>query len=296
MSLHDISRDGRILISNEQGRREIIIGTRGASSERNLSWFDWSFLTDISADGSWIAFVEQGAAARGAVSTIYMRKVDGSPAVHLGDGSGRTISPDGKWIASMPDKPDRLDLLPIGAGDPRVVPVKGMEMMVWWNWFPDGKRLLVWGNEFNRGQQMFELAIDGDGTVRPVGPEGVTWPIAISPDGLRVAVTGRDDTLIIVSVANEGAPVAVPNSRRGDQAILWGSDNALYVYQFARIRTLIERIDLTTGERTVWQELKPADPAGVMNIHPAHVAADLKSYAYGFRRFLSELYIVEGLL
>src|SRR6202011_352303 len=134
------------------------------------------------------------------------------------------------------------------------------------------KRLLVWGNEQDRGQKMYELPIDGGGTVRPIGPEGVKWPAAISPDGAYVALTGPDERLMIYTVSDADAR-EVPSSRRGDQALLWGTDNALYVYKFARVRTAIERIDLETAQRSEWQELKPADPAGVMNIHPAHVAA-----------------------
>ncbi|HEX9162821.1 MAG TPA: protein kinase [Thermoanaerobaculia bacterium] len=295
VSLHDIAKNGDVLISGDQGRREILAGRHGGGEERNLSWCDWSFLTDISADGSRIVFNEQGSAAPPGTEAIYIRNVDGSPAVHLGDGAARTISPDGKWIAAMTGAPDHLDLLPVGAGDPRTVPVRGLEMMVWWEWFPDAKRLLIWGNEPNRGYRLFELALDGDGTVRPIGPEGVKWPIALAPDGQNVIVAGPDDELHIYSTTIDDDR-RVPGSRTGDQPLLWGKDGALYAYQFARVRAVIDRIDLATGERKAWQELKPPDPAGVMNIQPVVIAANLESYAYSYRRFLSELHVVKGLL
>ena len=295
LTLHDINSAGDVLVSADQGRREIMAGQRSTPDERNLSWCDWSFLTDISADGSRIAFIEQASAARGSVGAIYLRKTDGSPAVHLGDGHARTLSPDGKWVAAMCAGPDHLDLLPVGAGESRAVPVRGLEMMVWWDWLPDGKRLLVWGNEPEHGNRVFELAIDGDGTVRAITPEGVKWPAAISPDGLHAALTGPDNRLMIYPIAGDSEAREVPGSRPGDQALLWGSDGALYVYRFARVRTAIERIDLSTGARTVWQELKP-DPVGVMNIQPVMVSENLDSYAYSYRRFLSELHVVKGLL
>ena len=295
LTLHDINAAGDALVSADQGRREIMAGRRSTSEERNLSWCDWSFLTDISADGSRIAFVEQASAARGSVGAIYIRKTDGSPAVHLGDGHARTISPDGKWVAAMCAGPDHLDLLPVGAGESRTIPVRGLEMMVWWEWLPDGRRLLVWGNEPDRGYRVYELAIDGDGTVRPIAPEGVKWPAAISPDGLYAALTSPDNRLMIYPIAGNSDAREAPGSRPGDQALLWGTDGALYVYQFARVRTAIERIDLATGERTMWQELKP-DPVGVMSIQPVMVSENLDSYAYSYRRFLSELHVVKGLL
>lgn len=293
--LHDIHRNGDVLMSSELGRREILVGKRGIAGERNLSWCDWSFLTDISADGSRIVFVEQATAARGSLAGIYVRNVDGSPAIHLGDGHARTISPDGKWVAVMTGVPDHMELLPVGAGPSRTVPIKGLEMMVWWNWFPDGKRLMVWGNEPDHGMRMFEIAIDGDGSARPVGPEGVKWPLAISPDGKEVLVTGPEERLMIYSLTGNGSR-EVSGSRPGDQALLWSDDGAVYVYQSGRLRTAIERIDIATGERVEWQELKPADPAGVMNIQPVVLAANRTSYAYGFRRFMSELHVVSGLL
>jgi hypothetical protein len=296
LSVHDINARGEALLSVDQGHREIMAGTHGSSGERNLTWCDWSFLTDISADGSTIAFVEQGAAARANTGTIYIRRVDGSPAIHLGDGDGRSISPDGRWVAAMSGQPDHIDLLPVGAGEPRSVPIRGLEMMVWWWWFPDGKRLLVWGNEPERGNRMFEVAIEGDGSLRPIGSEGTKLPVAISPDGKEVAATGPDERLMIYAVDNSAEPREVPGSLRNDQSMLWGPDHDLYVHQFGRVRTTIDRIDLRSGKREVWHEIRPADPAGVMNIQPAMLSANRRSYAYSYRRFLSELFVVSGLL
>ncbi len=53
LTMHDIARDGRVLIGVENGRREIIAGRRGGERERNLSW---PFLTGLSPDGSSILF------------------------------------------------------------------------------------------------------------------------------------------------------------------------------------------------------------------------------------------------
>ena len=295
LNLHDINPAGEILASIDLGRREILAGRHSAPGERNLSWCDWSFLTDIAPDGSRIAFIEQANAARGSLGSIYVRQIDGSHAVHLGDGHGRTFSPDGKWIASMGERPDHLDLLPVGAGEPRSIPVRGLEMMSWWYWMPDGKRLLLWGNQPKCGCRVFELLVDGDGTVRPITPEGVKWPIAISPDAAWAALTSPSDRLMMYSIAGDEEPREVPGSRPGDQAVTWGTDGALYIYRIGRVSTVIERIDLQTGARAPWQELKP-DPVGVMNIQPVVVSANLDSYAYGYRRFLSELHIIKGLL
>ena len=68
--------------------------------ERDLSWFDVTHVEDISADGRTILFNESGAAAE-REELAYVRKTDGSPAVQLGKGSARALSPDGVWAIIM---------------------------------------------------------------------------------------------------------------------------------------------------------------------------------------------------
>ena len=41
--------------------------------------------------------------------------------------------------------------------------------------------------------------------------------------------------------------------------------------------------------------LRPGDPAGIMDIMPIQLTRDGERYAYSYRRFMSDLYIVEGL-
>ncbi len=39
----------------------------------------------------------------------------------------------------------------------------------------------------------------------------------------------------------------------------------------------------------------PTDPAGVEFLGPIRLSSDGKSYVYGYRRLISDLYLVEGL-
>ena len=295
LTIYDAASNGGVLLSSDSGTREVIGGKRGVAG-RNLSWFDWSFPTGIAPDGSRIVFEEQRGARLTHQARIYVRPLDGSPAVHLGDGRVRNFSPDGKWVLAKTSDDGTLELLPVGPGQPRRVPCKGLEEALWWYFFPDGKRILLWGNEENRGLRLYELALDGDGTLRPVGPEGAIWPVVIAPDGRRVALTSPERVLTIYDLAGNDPPVPVRGAAKGDQVLTWGPDDGLYVHQFSsRISTRVERIDLRTGERTLWHELAPNDPAGVMNLHPVYVAMDLETYAFSYRRFLSELYVARNL-
>jgi len=47
--------------------------------------------------------------------------------------------------------------------------------------------------------------------------------------------------------------------------------------------------------RSLWQTLQPSDPAGIMDIYPVKITPDGERYAYGYRRYLSDLFIVRGL-
>ena len=295
LTLYDIAPNGDVLLSYDHVIREIVAGRRGGES-RNLSWFDWSFLTGISNDGSRIVFEEQQT-MRGQHPGIYVRRLDGSPAVHLGEGHAHGFSPDGRWVLIRPEG-GSFELVPIGAGEPRTVACNGIEDVLWWQWLPDGKRVLLWGNAPGEGTRIFELALDGDGTVRPVGVSHVAdWLQAISPDGKYLAATNaRDEMLFIQSVTSDEEPQRVRGSRPGDHPILWSEDGGLYVHQIARTNALVERIDLTTGERTAWGELRPADAAGVSNVQPVFLANDLETYAFSYRRLLSEMFLARNLI
>jgi ethanolamine utilization protein EutQ (cupin superfamily) len=53
-------------------------------------------------------------------------------------------------------------------------------------------------------------------------------------------------------------------------------------------------IDVRSGERRLWRTFEVPDPAGV-RVSDFVVTRDAGSYAYGYMRFLDELYLVEGL-
>ena len=108
LMLLDIAKDGRVLLMRASWRRELI-GVSGSDlKERELSWLDYSYPADLSADGKTLLFDEEGGG--GALSysksgglsyAVYIRKTDGSPAVLLGEGGARALSPDGKWVITV---------------------------------------------------------------------------------------------------------------------------------------------------------------------------------------------------
>ena len=55
------------------------------------------------------------------------------------------------------------------------------------------------------------------------------------------------------------------------------------------------RLDLATGRKEPWLEVRPPDPAGVCAFVSLVLTPDGKSYAYTYGRLLTDLYLVEGL-
>src|SRR5262249_21231259 len=95
--LHDITQNGDALITQDDRRREIMARPPGGDHEINLTWFDYSVSRDLSNDGKTILFEEEGDGG-GPNYSIYIRSIDGGPAVRLGEGWAFSLSPDGKWV------------------------------------------------------------------------------------------------------------------------------------------------------------------------------------------------------
>jgi len=295
LTLHDVASDGRVLLATKAARREVVVGRLGETQERNLTWFDWSRLSGISRDGSFIVFEEQASAVQG-VNTVFLRYTDGAPAIRLAEGRarGNPISHDGQWLAIVAGNPPQLQLVPVGAGDTRSVRCDLSEI-TGLQFYPDGLRLLVLGNHKEGTKQLFELEIDGDGKAKPLTTGGLSGSFALSHDGSTIAV-GMDQKVILLNSDGTGDR-AMPGSKVGDIPIEWTEDNsAVYMLESAHNVVRIMRVNVNSGERSEWVVIRPGDPAGILDVMPVHITPDGQTYAYGYRRFLSDLFIATSLL
>src|SRR5712692_1975609 len=295
----DVSRAGRALLAHTAIRREIVGLAPGEERERNLSWFDWSYPTDLSPDGRSVLFDEANRQTDAGYE-IYMRKTDGSPAVLLGEGSSIGLSPDGRGDASIlrPFAQTQLVLLPTAAGQPRPLAQDGIHYSHQsGGWMPDGKSLLIAGSEEGRGPRLYVRDVEG-GRARPITPEGIRLyfnGVAVSPDGKSVAAVDSEDRALLYPISG-GPPRTIPGIAPGELPVRFDSGGRLFVVTRPGVLpAAISRLDVSTGRREAWRQLTPLDPAGVFSIDPVRIAADGKSYVYSYRRMLSELYLVDGL-
>ena len=184
VTLHDIASDGRVLLTRDQQRKGIMALGPGSNKERELSWMDWSFPADLSADGNILLFDEQGEGG-GPNYAVAIRDMQGSPPVPLGEGMAGGISPDGKWATTIVAN-GQLLLLPTGAGTAKRIERHDIEQYgMEAHWLPNGQQIIFTGNQPGHGARCFIQNIDS-GKPRPVTPEGIVF-CQVSPDGKWIA-------------------------------------------------------------------------------------------------------------
>ena len=291
--IRDVSGDGKWLVTQDDWRAGVSALVPGQTKEMDLSNLDYSIVRDIAADGSIIALDESGEGG-GEKGEVYLRKTDGSPAVRLGSGSGASLSADGQWVASTNADGTAIELYPTGPGQTRQLPCKGMNCYFPY-FFPDGARIAFIGVEPGRGPKIFVTATDTMAP-KPISPEGVafTTMLAISPDGKSVAALGVDAKPAIFP-AGGGLPRTIPGTDVLDVPMRWTADGSfVYISRAAGPKTVLSKVDIASGRRTVVRELVASDPAGVQGILRVYPTPDGRYCAFSYVRVLSTLFEVEG--
>ncbi len=293
MTLQDIFPDGRVLLTRNNERVGILALAPGEKTERDLSWLDWSVVEDISADGKMIVFSEEGEGG-GPTYAACIRKTDGTPSVRLGEGGPLTLSPDGKWIISdIPGTPERLVLLPTGAGTSRAVGASNLELYESADWLPDGKTIAFSAKESGHDYRAYLQDIDG-GSPKPITPEGARERL-VSPDGKEIVAFDSQRRWSIYPV-QAGEPRPVAGIERAEQPIQWSSDGrSLYVAKYGPAPLKVYKLDLATHQRELWKEISPGGHPGLLGVGPVSITPDGRAYAYSYGEDLSDLYLVEAL-
>jgi Tol biopolymer transport system component len=294
LTLHDVGAGGRALISRDAMRSGAIGLAPGETKERDLSWQDWTVLSDLSPDGKLLLFVEAGEAGGGEYA-VFTRNTNGASAVRLGQGTARALSPDGKWALVLRQNlsPPDFVVLPTGVGQPRAL-TTGNVAPRGGRFFPDSKRLLIDGHEPGHASRIYVISLDG-GQPRAISPEGFSLRTgSLSPDGKRIAAS-TSEGIGIVSV-DGGEPQPVRGSQPGDLPLRWTKDGqVLLVGRRGDTACPVSRLDLQTGASTPWKSFSPTDIAGVTSASCPLIADDEQHYVFGYTRSLSDLFLVEHL-
>jgi serine/threonine protein kinase/Tol biopolymer transport system component len=290
IDIQDTRPDGRVLVADVNARIILMVSTPGSNTERDFSWMDWASTMRFSSDGQQILFGDQHS---GKLYGTFLRNMDGSPAVRLGDGDPMDISADGKWALSrLPGGPDQLALLPTGAGEPRQITHSKVEHLDA-RFFPDGRIFSV-GNEAGHRERTY--LIDLQGNESPITPEGIRGICATSDS--KTLLTANDDyTAFQLFPLDGSAPRPLPQLQKGDRPFDFTSDEHAILVR--RVNSQgggeIWRVDLAGTSRTLLRSITLSEVSSVTGRPYVVCSRDGKNYAYRYNRKISSEYIIEGL-
>jgi eukaryotic-like serine/threonine-protein kinase len=298
--LHDISSNGRVLLSRNSIRVNVACQAPGEATERDLGWQVASFANALSSDGRTLIFVDGlSGRTRAGTATVFRRSTDGSAAVALGETRGGVaLSPDGQWVLAPMD--ENYVLLPAGAGTVVQLPKGEIVRFTGGAWLRDSKRIVFTGGPRDGKAK---------GYIQDI-PDGL--PRAITPDGVVLAAKAavRDDNFVLGRVGSTwslysihgGEVLPAPAVKPGDLPVQWSDDGrSVYVVETRRDAAPpafdVFHVELTTGARVLWKTLTPRDPVGVEGVYGNNLVLtpDARSYCYSYMRRLGDLFVVDGL-
>ncbi len=288
LRLHDVSRDGRILLTKGSWRSGIQFRGPGDAQERDLAWLDYALLRDLSTDGKEVAFDDWGSAA-GASGLAYLRKTDGSPAIKLGTWAEPVLSPDATRVFAFDAAAigsTRFDLLPAGVGEIQKLTSLGIEQAASLGFMPDGKAVYFAADDGHAWKMYLQEVSGGP-------PRAITPAISVkrnhfeshlvSPDGKLIFARDAEGKAELYPIAG-GEPRAISGWAPEDIWATWSADGrSAYIYQDNKTSAAVFLLDLATGKRQLIRTLAPGDPAGVTAVLNVRMTADGKAYATHFR-------------
>jgi hypothetical protein len=253
---------------------------------------DWAYGQRFSADGKQILFGDQHS---GDLYGSFLRNLDGSPAVRLGDGDPMDLSPDGKFAVSrLPDKAEQLELLPTGTGDSRQLTHTNITFQSA-RWLTN-EHVVANGNE--PGHPVRSYLIDLQGNIKPLTAEGVRVQ-ALSSDGKKMLTSEVTHGVrkLTLSPVDGGPGIPAPDLTDKEYVLDFTPDgNAIYVQRIISQNQLeLWQVDLAGNKRTLLHSITaPGIPAVTAGLS-ATISRDGKSYAFQYHPALSTEYVIDGL-
>jgi len=294
LTVHDISADGRWLMTREDISSGMFVKKPGEDAEIDLSWLDLPVAESLSSDGGLLVFTDENVGA-GRSYAVMIRKTDGSPPVKLGDGGarGHGLSPDGKWVAALLLTSNRYVLYPTGAGEPRRLDVPADRFNLG-GWFPDSEHVMLCGSATSDPPHCYRQAISG-GPMTQLGPQTARGG-AIAPNGSYVIAESNDVAWLYSSP--DSPPKRLENTQlKGAEFVGWSSESQPF---FVKATPDGKRHIFSAPMGSQPQEigvLTIGDLAGLTGVNVAQVVGSVHrfGYAYDLTRQLSTLLVGSGI-
>ena len=139
-------------------------------------------------------------------------------------------------------------------------------------------------------------SIDGD-PPRPFTPEGVRsarwWLLPVSPDGTRVVAVGKDGKQAVMRLS-DGESTVIPGLQEDELIVQWLADGrGELAARGSGQPWRVDRLNLSSGQRTPALEVGVPDPAG-LRLSVLAITPDGRHYVHAYSRLLTDLFVVRG--
>lgn len=249
--LHDISKDGQVLLAREDSACGFAIGRKGEKTIRGMATKPFSFVSAISIDGRYI-LVEEQTEHSDLGYRIYLRSVDGKENTFIGEGMNCCLSPDAKWVAAIQLKPEPHPvLLPMGPGQPRVLPSHGIKGYGTLAWSKSGKLAFT---GFRAGQPL-QLHIQDVKTeiIQSLPCKGMVTPITSFLSDYLLYTS--EEGVVMLDLATGKRRVFAANRLDNCKPLCWFKDSQQFLVMTEKEnQRQIWTLDLESGKKTPYWE------------------------------------------
>jgi eukaryotic-like serine/threonine-protein kinase len=288
--LHDVSKDGRVLLSRESWRSQLIGFFPGDNDIHPYSWLDNTEPTGITSDGLTVSFIEEGEVwALAREGQCFIRATNGSAAISYGAGE-TTISPDGKSVIVLKQQESKMELQPVGAGESRDLSTPGITRYDHVSWSDDGRFIAYEGETTEQDWNVYLQEVAGGAPRLVQGGSRNSFP-KLSSDGRMLALRlERKGVLLNKLDGSQLVPLSTGHEKEYPVRFTGGGKHLL-VAEPTGHEAIVNIVNLADGGRTLWKQLKSesADASRIV------VTPDLKYYAFSVPGYSSVLHIVGGL-
>ena len=300
--LHDIDARGRILLAANELSGSLHGAMAGDARDRDLGTGGWMLPGSVARDGR--AALTTRVDAVDPNYAVMVRPMNGEVPVTIGSGRAQEFSPDGKWALSIiPSPPQRVLLLPTGAGESRPIDVGDLVPNVA-VFVPGSLTVAVVGTR--AGSPAVSIVDVKSGTRTEIELRALRgrvlgkrryMPTHASPDGSLLAIAADDGKVLAWTLPSGEGPRELASLAENEIFGGWSADpSRIYVIAWGGPKARVDALDLSTGRRTFVRDITIEDPAGMLMDTPdLYLSADASSYAYGYTRMLSTLYVITGL-
>ncbi len=232
---------------------------------------------------------------------VGLRRLDGPSAVRLGSGEAMQLSPDGtRALAIVYSSPNQLLVLPSGAGEQKSLTVAGFSYLAA-GWHPDGRRVVFIAGRQGQALSAYIQDSDGGAPTRldvdvgafPAALDGLA--LLVSPDGQWMTVEAGPPVLLPL---DGGQPRRFPNLGPTDLPIGWARDSrGFFVGRNGSTEGAVQivLVDVASGSVGPVREVVPHDVAGLKQRPKCLITPEGRTIVYITKRYLTDLYLVEGL-